>query len=70
MRFWTARRPDIAFDLALKAEDLLRSEGLKDVAYRVIQEGVNNAVSARAAQSHPHRGRTGRRQGPCGLRPG
>jgi two-component system sensor histidine kinase UhpB len=43
VRFWTARRPEIAFDLDLDESAPLK-ESLKDVAYRVIQEGVNNAV--------------------------
>jgi two-component system sensor histidine kinase UhpB len=43
-RFWSARRPDIAFSVALLTEEATLDELLKDVSYRVIQEAVNNAV--------------------------
>jgi len=44
VRFWAARRPDVAFRLdVLEDEDALK-EPVKDLAYRVIQEAVNNAI--------------------------
>jgi two-component system sensor histidine kinase UhpB len=43
-RFWGARRPDIAFSVALLSDEAQLSEPLKDVSYRVIQEAVNNAI--------------------------
>lgn len=44
VRFWRARRPEIAFgmDLALNEVDL--SDTMKDTAFRVVQEAVSNAV--------------------------
>jgi two-component system sensor histidine kinase UhpB len=44
VRFWTARRPDIAFNLTLLDEEAELSEATKDVVYRVVQEAANNAV--------------------------
>jgi two-component system sensor histidine kinase UhpB len=43
-RFWAARRPDIAFQVRIDDEDRRLGETMKDIAYRVIQEAVNNAV--------------------------
>ena len=42
--FWQARRPDIAFDVALLDDETRLPEAVKDVAYRVVQEAANNAV--------------------------
>jgi two-component system sensor histidine kinase UhpB len=51
VRFWAERRPDIRFQVDLAEDGLRLSEGLKEVAYRVIQEGVNNAVRHGAPRS-------------------
>ncbi len=42
--FWTARRPDIAFDLVLLDDESFIPEPTKDVIYRIVQEAANNAV--------------------------
>lgn len=42
LRFWSGRQPDIAFTLDLPAEALPQS--CAEVAYRIVQESVNNAV--------------------------
>jgi two-component system sensor histidine kinase UhpB len=42
--FWTTRRPDIAFDLALLEDERFIPEPTKDVIYRIVQEAANNAV--------------------------
>lgn len=47
--FWSQRRPDIAFHTELPDEMAL-AEAVKDVAYRVVQEAVSNAV--RHGQPH------------------
>jgi len=44
VRFWSARRPDIAFNLTLLDEEAALPEATKDVVYRVVQEAANNAV--------------------------
>ncbi|HZZ68166.1 MAG TPA: histidine kinase [Phenylobacterium sp.] len=44
VRFWSARRPDIAFNLTLLDEEAELPEATKDVVYRVVQEAANNAV--------------------------
>jgi two-component system, NarL family, sensor histidine kinase UhpB len=48
--FWQARRPAIAFTLRITEEEEL-DETTKEVAYRVVQEGMTNAVR------HGHPGR-------------
>jgi two-component system sensor histidine kinase UhpB len=42
--FWSQRRPDIAFHLALLEDEARLTEATKDVVYRVVQEAANNAV--------------------------
>ena len=42
--FWRARRPDIAFELALRIDDAALGLGLREVLYRVAQEAMSNAV--------------------------
>ncbi len=42
--FWSQRRPDIAFHLALLEDEARLAEAAKDVVYRVVQEAANNAV--------------------------
>jgi two-component system sensor histidine kinase UhpB len=42
--FWLARRPDMRIDLSLPKDEAGLTETLKDTIYRVIQEGLNNAV--------------------------
>jgi two-component system sensor histidine kinase UhpB len=42
--FWRARRPDIAFELNLTADDAILGLGLREVLYRVAQEALSNAV--------------------------
>ena len=44
VRFWSARRPDIAFDVDLPEDDTSLDEVARDVAYRILQEAVSNAV--------------------------
>jgi two-component system sensor histidine kinase UhpB len=44
VRFWRERRPDIAFDLRLREAESEVPEAAKEIAYRVVQEAVNNAV--------------------------
>jgi two-component system sensor histidine kinase UhpB len=44
VRFWSARRPDIVFNLTLLDEEAELPEATKDVVYRVVQEAANNAV--------------------------
>ncbi len=44
VQFWTVRRPEIAFNVALLADDMQLGEATKDVVYRVVQEAANNAV--------------------------
>ena len=41
---WQARQPSVRFDTALDAADALVPEPLRDVIYRVVQEGVANAL--------------------------
>lgn len=43
-RFWTARRPDIAFDVRIETPEAQIGETITEVAYRLVQEAVNNAV--------------------------
>jgi two-component system, NarL family, sensor histidine kinase UhpB len=42
--FWRARRPDIEFELTLAIDDAALGLGLREVLYRVAQEGLSNAV--------------------------
>jgi two-component system sensor histidine kinase UhpB len=42
--FWRARRPDIAFDLALDLDDAALGLGLREAFYRIAQEALSNAV--------------------------
>jgi two-component system sensor histidine kinase UhpB len=44
VRFWSQRRPDIAFHTELLDDEAALAEPVKDVAYRVVQEAVSNAV--------------------------
>jgi two-component system sensor histidine kinase UhpB len=44
VRFWSQRRPDIAFHLDLLEDEARLAEATKDVVYRVVQEAANNAV--------------------------
>jgi two-component system sensor histidine kinase UhpB len=41
--FWRARRPEVALDVELAAEELV-PEPLWDTAYRVVQEALSNAM--------------------------
>lgn len=42
--FWRARHPDIAFDLALPADAEAIAPALRETCYRIVQEGLSNAV--------------------------
>ena len=42
--FWRARQPDIAFDVALTVEEAGLSDAMLETLYRVVQEGLCNAV--------------------------
>ena len=44
VRFWGARRPDIAFELKLKSDEDWISDATREAAYRIVQEAANNAV--------------------------
>ena len=44
VRFWTTRRPEIAFDLVMLEDDSRLAEATADVVYRIVQEAANNAV--------------------------
>jgi len=44
VRFWSARRPEIAFDVRLAANEARLPDPTKDIIYRVVQEAVSNAV--------------------------
>ena len=44
VRFWRSRRPEVAFDVQLSGTEAGFSDGLKDTAFRVVQEAVSNAV--------------------------
>lgn len=43
-RFWTSRRPDLVIEVDLRMDEAGIAEVLKDVAYRLVQEAINNAV--------------------------
>jgi two-component system sensor histidine kinase UhpB len=42
--FWRGRHDDIAFDVRLLEDESLIDEAQKETIYRVVQEGLNNAV--------------------------
>jgi two-component system sensor histidine kinase UhpB len=42
--FWQRRRPDIDFNLAIAIEEDLLEEEAKETIYRVVQEGLSNAM--------------------------
>lgn len=43
--FWSARHPDISFEVrVVDDEALAASEAIRETLYRVVQEGLNNAV--------------------------
>ncbi|HWA62132.1 MAG TPA: histidine kinase, partial [Caulobacteraceae bacterium] len=42
--FWRARHPEIAFEVALPDKDDALGETAREAVYRVIQEGLSNAV--------------------------
>jgi two-component system sensor histidine kinase UhpB len=42
--FWQARRPEIAFSVTFSVEEDNISDDVKETIYRVIQEGVSNAI--------------------------
>jgi two-component system, NarL family, sensor histidine kinase UhpB len=44
VRFWRARRPEIAFGMDLSLNEFDLSDTAKDTAFRVAQEAVSNAV--------------------------
>ena len=42
--FWQSRRPDIAFAVDVSVDEDRIGDDLKDTIYRVVQEGVSNAI--------------------------
>lgn len=44
VQFWRARRPDIAFAVELAVDEAELPEPVQETVYRVIQEGLSNAV--------------------------
>ncbi len=44
VEFWRARRGDVTFIVELAVDESSLSETLQEVAYRVVQEGLSNAV--------------------------
>jgi two-component system sensor histidine kinase UhpB len=42
--FWGARRPDIVFDIHLDLDEARLSDAVEETLYRVVQEGLSNAV--------------------------
>ena len=42
--FWRSRRPDIGFIVAVSVEDDRIADDLKETIYRIVQEGVSNAI--------------------------
>src|SRR5581483_5530216 len=42
--FWSARRPDIAFETDLPGEDEHLPEAVQEPLYRLVQESLSNAV--------------------------
>jgi two-component system sensor histidine kinase UhpB len=43
-QFWRARRGDIAISLSMPLDEAQIPEAIQEVAYRVVQEGLSNAV--------------------------
>jgi two-component system sensor histidine kinase UhpB len=44
VEFWRARSPEIDFTVELKVDERRLSDDVREAAYRVVQEGLNNAV--------------------------
>jgi two-component system sensor histidine kinase UhpB len=44
VEFWRARRPDIVFAVELAADDGRLPDAVQDAIYRIVQEGLSNAV--------------------------
>jgi len=44
VEFWRARSGDVTFGVSLAVDEAALSETLQEVAYRVVQEGLSNAV--------------------------
>ena len=44
VEFWRARRRDVAFTVELAVDEAQLPEAIQEVAYRVVQEGLSNAV--------------------------
>lgn len=42
--FWRARQPEIAFSLSVQLDERRLKEDVREAAYRVVQEGLSNAV--------------------------
>jgi len=42
--FWSARHPDVCFDVATPEDDSLITGALRETLYRVVQEGLSNAI--------------------------
>jgi len=42
--FWRSRRRDVVFSVTLEIDESQASETIQEVAYRVVQEGLSNAV--------------------------
>jgi two-component system sensor histidine kinase UhpB len=42
--FWRARRPEIAFEVALPEDEAALGEALQETLYRIVQESLSNAV--------------------------
>jgi len=42
--FWRSRRPDISFIVAVTVEEDRIGDDLKETIYRIVQEGVSNAI--------------------------
>jgi two-component system sensor histidine kinase UhpB len=44
VQFWRSRRPDIVFAVALAADDAALPDAVQEMVYRIVQEGLSNAV--------------------------
>lgn len=44
VEFWRSRRPDIVFAVHLAADDAALPDAVQEVVYRIVQEGLSNAV--------------------------
>jgi two-component system sensor histidine kinase UhpB len=44
VEFWRARRPDISFVVALSVADPDLPDGMQELVYRIVQEGLSNAI--------------------------